>query len=216
MLNDLQSLFKQSWKAFRTEIARREPEDELADLLGMMRREMVEARASLAEMERAIEGAQAELERERGALADCERRARMAGRIGDTETVRVAEEFAGRHRERTSVLQRKHAAAIAERDLHARDVRQMTQRYRQADTNRYALLAELRRQRAAGTLQDALDGSAGPIGDYSRMEGSIRDSAAYADALGEVADLDAPPPAAERRNEVDTRLEELKRRLGKS
>lgn len=220
MLKDLQRLFRQTWDSFRTELGRREPEDEVAELLGRMRREMVAARAALPAFEEAIRSAEQALERERRALADCERRAGLAERIGDAETVRVAREFAARHRAHVAVLEQKHAAAVAERDLRRREVQLMSERYREADANRFVLLAELRRQRAAGTVRDALRGEDGAFGDFARMAETIDEQAAYADALEELQD--APPTAgrpragaAERASSVDVRLEELKRRMGK-
>jgi phage shock protein A len=214
MLNDLKNLFRQTWSSFREELGRREPEDEVAALLAMMRREMVEARAALPQFDDAIRSVQKEVERERRALADTERRGGLAERIGDVETRRVAEEFAARHRDHVAVLEQKLAAAIAERDLRRREVQTMSERYKLADANRFTLLAELRRQRAAGTVRDTLSG--GAFADFARMEESIDDTAAYADALQDLDDATAPrPEPPPRTRQVDDRLEELKRRMGK-
>jgi phage shock protein A len=217
MLKDLQSLFQKTWGAFRAELGRREPEDEVAELLGMMRREMVDARAALPVLEDAIRSVDQEIERERRALADCDRRAGLAERIGDAETVRIAHEFAERHREHLAVLEKKRAAAVAERDLRTREVRQMSQRYKEADANRFVLLAELRRQRASDTMRETLGG--GAFRDFSRMEDSVADSAAYAEALQDLED-DLGPAASdssprERVRSLEERLEELKRKMGK-
>jgi phage shock protein A len=214
MLKDLQKLFRETWESFRTEVGRREPEDEVAALLGMMRREMVDARAELPLLDDAVRATEQELERERAALADCERRAGMAERISDAETVRVAREFADRHRAHIEVLEQKRAVAIAERDLRKREIQEMSQRYKAADANRFALLSELRRQRAAGSVRDAVSG--GAFDDFARVEESIGDEAAYADALDELADdLPPPPDPTERIRALELRLEELKRRMGK-
>ncbi len=113
MLDDLKKLFSQSWAAFLDEAQRREPADEVAGLLAAMRREMVDARAALPLYEKNVLAATAELERERRALDDAVRRGGMASRIGDAETVRVAEEFAERHRKRVAVLEEKARAADA-------------------------------------------------------------------------------------------------------
>jgi phage shock protein A len=218
MLNDLQRLFKDTWNSFRTELGRREPEDQVAELLSMMRREMVGARAELPALDESVSSAERELERERIALGDCERRARLASGIGDQETVRVAEEFAARHRERVGVLEQKVAAARAERELRRREVEEMSARYKAADANRLRLVADLRRQKAAGTVRDALEGSGGAFGDFARMEEAVERDADYVDALDELSDRgpemgrqQAPPVP-----DVDARLEELKRRMGKS
>jgi phage shock protein A len=216
MLKDLQNLFRQTWSSFREELGRREPEDEVAELLGLMRREMVDARAALPEFDDAIRAVDQELERERRSLVDCERRAGLAARISDAETQRIADEFATRHRDHIAVLEQKRAAAVAERELRKREVEEMSRRYKAADTNRFALLAELRRQRAAGAMRDTLTG--GAFADFSRMEEVVNESTAYADALQDLDDTTGPAPGAgpqpSPRN-LDQKLEELKRRMGK-
>jgi len=215
MLKDLQRLFRDTWSSFREELGRREPEDEIADLLGRMRREMVDARAELPVLDEAIAAVDRELERERRALADCERRATMAERIGDAETVRVAREFADRHREHVAVLAQKRVAAVAERELRGREVGQMSERYRAADANRMGLLAELRRQRA----RESLNPQAGVFADFARMEEAVTDGEATASAYAEMADVldESPPPEdpAERLRAVEERLADLKRRMGR-
>ena len=55
----------------------------------------------------ALAAAERELVAERQHLGDAERRGRLAGEIGDSETGRIAEEFAARHRERAELLERK-------------------------------------------------------------------------------------------------------------
>jgi phage shock protein A len=216
MLKDLQDLFRQTWSSFRTELGRREPEDQVAELLGMMRREMVDARAALPGMDETVAVVEAELARERRALGDCERRATLAERIGDAETVRVAREFADRHREHLAVLEKRRDAAVAERDLARREVQQMSARYKEADANRFALLSELRRRRAAGRIEETIHG--GAFGDFARMEEAVDEDAAYVDALGELDDLDPPASTSSpeaRIRSLEDRLEELKRRMGK-
>lgn len=219
MLKDLQSLFKVTWDSFRRELGRREPEDEVAELLGSMRREMVDARALLPALDEEILRVRKELEVERRALGDVQRRGSLAERIGDAETVKVANEFAARHLERVRVLEQKLQAAQAERELRGREVEEMSRRYKQAETQRFALLAELRRARA----QERLRGSPGSDADafelFSRMADKVNEQAAYAEALEELEDLDSPPRGAAGTRapaeDVDERLKELKRRMGR-
>ena len=161
MLDDLKSLFSRTWTAFQAEVDRREPEDHVAELLSAMRREMVEARASLPPLDQELERVRRELERERAALSDCLRRRDLADRIGDAETVRVAEEFAGRHRRRVEVLEEKVRAAQAERDLRAEEIERMLREYRKADAGRFALVAELRARGRSSPL-DELDPGPSP------------------------------------------------------
>jgi len=218
MLNEGQPPFRKTWDAFRAELGRRDPADEVADLLSAMRREMVAARAALPEYEAAVRDAEAALEAERRVLADTERRRGLAERIGDAETVRVADEFVERHRTRAAVLEQKLEAARAEHALREREAAEMMRQYKAADANRFALLSELRTRRARAHLDGALGGLGDPMGDFGRMEDAVRDAAAYADAVEEMSDLGGgvgpADAAAAREQSVEERLRELKRRMG--
>ena len=116
-------MFRQSVESFRTELHRREPEDHVAEVLTAMRREMVAVRALVSSLERDLVSAVAELDRERDALASCERRGDMARAIGDEETVRIAAEFAERHRNKVRILDQKRLALVEELELRRREVR---------------------------------------------------------------------------------------------
>ncbi|HYH78840.1 MAG TPA: hypothetical protein VEX86_03565 [Longimicrobium sp.] len=212
MLDDVRKMFSQAWDSFISEVGRREPEDQVAGLLGAMRREMVDVRAQVPLLEQNYQAAVVDLERERKRLDDTLRRGAMAQRIGDAETVAVAEEFAEKHRRRVAVLEEKVRAAKAEWELRQDESREMMAKYKEAEANRFALLGELRRQGARSRIDQA---AGGPLGDdFDRISRQMEDDAAYGDAL---RDLD-PPSAAPRRpsaDDVDARLEELKRRMGK-
>ncbi|HEU4452632.1 MAG TPA: hypothetical protein VFR81_06205 [Longimicrobium sp.] len=215
MLDDLKKIFTQTWETFLGEVGRREPEDQVTELLGAMRREMVDARAQLPLLEQNHQAAIASLAREKKALEDTVRRGAMAERIGDAETVRVAKEFEEKHRRRVAVLEEKVRAAHAEWELRKDETQEMMARYKEADANRFALLAELRRQGAKSRISGAMGGSPGGD-DFSRAEDRIERDATYADALDDLdTDLGGgaprrPPPI----DDVDARLEELKRRMG--
>lgn len=211
MIRDLQDLFKRSWDAFRAEVDARDPEDQVAALLTGMKRELVATRAMLPQLADAADAARRELERERTALADCERRGSMAERIGDAETARVAGEFAARHRERAAVLERKLEATLAEHELRKREAEEMMQAYRRAESQRFALLARLRTEQAKSRLQGTEQQLWDELG---RVGEEIDDNARYADAIDDLGLADepaAPPPP----RDVDARLEALKRRMGK-
>lgn len=215
MFDELKKLFSRTWDTFQAEASRREPEDEVAELLSAMRREMVEARATVPVLEEAVAAARSGLERERRALADVERRRGLAERIGDAETVRVADEFAARHRDRVAVLEGKVRAAEAERDLRRREVVEMTRQYKDAEANRFAMVARLRTARAQGRMGAALGDDSAPFADLGRAEEEVDRRARYAEALGELDDLDAPPPPPRPSpSDVEDRLRELKRRMG--
>jgi phage shock protein A len=219
MLDDLKKLFSRTWASFVTELGRREPEDQVADLLLAMRREMVDTRAALPLLEDAVRGAEAELERERRALADTERRGALAEKIDDAETVRVAAEFAEKHRRRVAVLEDKVKAARAEHALRVDEVQDMTRRYKEADANRFTLLGELRREGVNARIDGAMGRGPRPAGagasqdDFDRAASRIDDRAAYADALEE---LENDVPQRPRPEDVEERLREMKRRMGLS
>jgi phage shock protein A len=215
MFNDLGKLFRDTWGAFRTELGRREPEDQVAELLAAMRREMVAARAALPELKEAAERTRSELARERESLEDCRRRRSLAERIGDAETARVAGEFAKRHSERAVVLEQRLQTEEAELSLREREAEEMKRRYQDADANRFALLAELRRAQTRRRMRTRLDGEEGPFSDFERMEDAVQSEAAYAQALedlnGPEPDPDVAHPDAE--PDLEKRLRELKRRM---
>ncbi len=219
MINDLKRLFARTWDTFVAELGRREPEDEVVGLLGAMRREMVDARASLPLYEEHQRAAEAELVREQRALDDAVRRGGLAQKINDAETVRVAAEFADRHRKRVAVLEEKVRAARAERELRAQEVDDMMRRYKEADANRFVLLNEVRRAQS----QQRMSGIAGdPTFDaFDRAAEKMESEIAYGDALDELNGLDPtppPPPPSQTsiHDDVEARLQELKRRMGRA
>ncbi|WP_420129247.1 PspA/IM30 family protein [Longimicrobium sp.] len=214
MINDLKNLFSTAWDAFLAELGRRDPADHVAELLSGMRREMVQARAALPLYDDAVRAADAELVRERKALEDAVRRGGLAERIGDAETVRVAAEFAERHRTRVAVLEDKARAARAEQEMRAREVQDMTRRYKEADANRFVLLNDIRRAQSQSRLDDT--GEAKAFDDFGRAADKIETEIGYQEALDELDDLASPPPPPppDRDAEVDARLAEMKRRMG--
>ena len=147
----------------------------------------------------------------------CERRAMLAERIGDAETVRVAREFGAKHREKAAVLEQKVAAAEAELALRRREADEMVVRYKEAETNRFALLAQLRRTAATERMREANAGETGAFADFARMEEKVEHGASYVDALDELDE--SPPPTRDpsaSRQDLEERLRELKRRMGRA
>lgn len=211
MLKDLQDVFRKSLAAFRDELQRREPEDQVAELLTLMRKELVSARANIPVLERAAASARAEVASEAKALDDCRRRRSMAERIGDTETVTIAAQFEARHQERLEMLEKKVTAAEAEHAMGVQEADEMMRRYKAADANRFGLLAELRRS-AARNRMTSLNEQGGPMSDWERISDAINNNAAYADAVEELGD---DGPGREPPSDVEARLEELKRKMRK-
>lgn len=92
----------------------------------LMRDAVVEAKVGVAALREALEETRSRLEGERRELETVRRRGRLAGGVGDAETVRVAERFEARHAERVSVLAGTLAAQERELELAEREVAEMT------------------------------------------------------------------------------------------
>jgi hypothetical protein len=93
---------------------------------------VLEAKVGVGTLRDGVARTERELARERTMLADAERRGQLARGIQDEETVRVAERFAARHRERIAVLERKLAVQREELALAERDLEAMTAELRKA------------------------------------------------------------------------------------
>ena len=218
MFEDLSRIFRKSVSAFRTELNRKEPEDQVSDLLSAMRREWVSAKAELPVLDEGRTRARAELASERELLAQTERRGRLAEGVGDQETARIAADFATRHRERVAVLEKKVAATEAEWSLRSREVEEMKRKYEEADANRFLLLNELKRAGNQSRMRSVADEVQGSFDDWDRMAGRVGSSGSYADVLRELDDElsgptpSTPPPSSA---DLDERLRELKRKMGK-
>jgi phage shock protein A len=212
MFEDLQRLFRESVAAFRSELEKREPEDEVAHLLGSMRRELVEARALLPKLQEQLDRARAGLAEEREHLERTERRGTLARQINDEETVRIAGEFAARHRERVVVLEQKITAVEAELALRSREAEEMKRQYQEADANRLELVARLRRAGSQQRIRSVADEAVHSFSEWDRMAEKMDSSQAYVDALEELDESSPPPPPP---SDVEEKLRELKKRMGK-
>jgi hypothetical protein len=91
---------------------------------------LLEMKVAVSTLRDALALTERQLAVEQQQLADAERRGRLAAEIPDPETVRVAEQFATRHRERVTVLQRKLALQQDELGLAERDLAQLSAEYR--------------------------------------------------------------------------------------
>lgn len=101
-----------------------------------MRDAVIAARAALASMREQIGASERALEAERRQLMDAERRGRLAGEIGDQETVAVAQHFAAKHAGRVAVLERKLSALRDELALAEHDLADMTEQLKAAERHR--------------------------------------------------------------------------------
>ncbi len=102
--------------------------------LGGMRKEIAEARSDLSRLETEIRRARQRAEEERRSASTARRRAEMADDIDDEETARIARDYAGKHEERATVLERKVGVLEAERDLWKRDLTEMEDALRRRES----------------------------------------------------------------------------------
>jgi hypothetical protein len=158
---------------------------------GALRSAIIEARVSVGAMREGVAATERELTIVRQQADDAERRGKLAGGIGDTETVAVAERFLAKHRERVGVFERKLAVQREELALAEREVTEMTAALRDAPAD------------AAGdSIRDAwreLEGAGGV-----RPETDVNDSL-----------LEAQMDHARRKAAVDEQLAFLKKKMGK-
>jgi hypothetical protein len=93
--------------------------------MSALREALLEAKVGVATMRSALVKSEEELRREQRQLTDAERRGRLALEVPDQQTVTLAEQFAGRHRERIAVLERKISVQRDELVLAEREVEEM-------------------------------------------------------------------------------------------
>jgi hypothetical protein len=98
--------------------------------MALLREALVEAKVGVAAMRSALAATEQELKLEQRQLGDAERRGRLAAEVPDPETVRLAERFAARHRERIAVLERKLLVQRDELALAEREIEEMLAQYR--------------------------------------------------------------------------------------
>jgi len=193
-----------------------DPSEDIMRMLAGMRDELIEAKATIPQLEEQIESFGKLREREMQRAADAARRGRQAKEIDDSETVEVAARFELKHLSRVQVYEQKTEAAVAELALQRRNVKEMTVQLKSAMKNRDALAAQARRARATGNLRG---GAASSVDEFDRMAREIEDDELKAsatldveDALGGLGD-DAFGPDPE--DLADAQLEELKRRMAR-
>ncbi len=97
-----------------------------------LREAVIEARAAVAGMRDQLERSRRELDVERKARDDAERRGRLARDIDDEETAKLADVFIDKHAGRVELLERKIAVQEDELQLAQRELEQMTSDFRAA------------------------------------------------------------------------------------
>ena len=220
MFEDLRSAFREAYVNFNKELNREHVPETVNRLIGGMVDEIADVKAEVAHLETQIAKAVAGAENEKGQAATCRRREQMAREIGDSETADVAAQFAEKHEEHQQLLEQKAKALKAELDFSREEVEEMMAKVKEAQAKRDSLSATAGRSGARETISAADD----LFSELDRMAGKIEDEQAEGDAaeafsnldLGPeksdyTIDLNEPPPPEP---DYDTRLAELKRRMG--
>jgi hypothetical protein len=215
MFESLRQAFREAVDNFRTELNRDRVPEAADRLLKAMEQELVSARSALSRLEEEVASVEAQARAEEEEARTCLRRESMALKIDDQETAKVARDFAAKHLRRKDLLQEK--ASVLKRELADREVEaaEMMEQLKSARVHRESLLASAGRTGARDQLQQAED----LFEEMDRMAERIQDMESRVDATGEVDELldpagsrrSAPPPV----DDVDARLEELKRRMGR-
>lgn len=218
MFDNLRHAFREAIENFNKELSRDQVPGTVNKLLSGMVEEVADAKVRIRELEDYLARATAEAEKERTAAATARRRGTLASDIGDDETARVAVEYAAKHEERQRVLEQKAAAMRDELALRRREVEEMLVKVKEAEAKRDTLSATTGRTGARETLNAADD----LFSELDRMADKIGDEDARAEAARDFSDLELGgdldgdiPPYRPPEVDVDTRLEELKRRMGR-
>ena len=105
------------------------PDADPRERTGPIRDAMIDLKVGLRSMREGLVVVERDIAEERGHLADVERRGQLAAQIPDPETVRVADEFAEKHRERITLLERKLAVQHDEIGLAEQDLVELKRRF---------------------------------------------------------------------------------------
>lgn len=215
MFESLRQSFREAVDNFKTELNRDRVPEAADRLLRAMEQELIGARAALSRLEEELASVKKEGKREEAEARTCLRRETMAREIGDDETADVARDFAAKHLRRKDLLEEK--ASVLARELADRkaEVAEMTDQLKSARVHRESLIASAGRSGAREAFQEAED----LFHEMDRMAERIQDLESRVDAGAEVdrvLDPDADVGAASvPHDDVDARLEELKRRMGR-
>lgn len=196
-------------------------DDDVGRLIGAMRDELVETKTRIPELETLLESLLRQADEEKERAEACDRRARQAEEIGDTETLEVARRFETQHRQRLEVLVMKAEATRAEILQHRDEVEEMTEQLKEAMNRRDSLGIQARRAKAIDSRTSGLDA----VDAFDRMAEKVSRETDVDSARQEL-DRELDPLASEpiprdyrserarRELEADEMLRELKRRMG--
>lgn len=209
MFTKLRAAFREAVENFKTELNRDQIPETVDGLLAGMYREATDAKAYASRLEKDLATARVRAKEESDQAEVCRRRQRQAERIGDEETVRVAEEFAGRHEERAQVLEGKADAILRELTVCRGDLDEMLEQIKAARRKSETLGATAGRTEARETLGKADD----LFHDFDRMGEKVSGSESEAEAASAFdREFEAGPS---REENLEERLAELKHRMRK-
>jgi hypothetical protein len=164
-----------------------------------MKQALVAAKLGVEDLEQGVSVTRRKLDAERQGLDTVTRRKALAAGINDAETVAIAEKFEAQHRERIAVLERKLEAQEAEAALARRDYDEMLTQLKAASAG-------------AGSV-----GTGGAPAGTPRMpndaDRGLPDDAAL---NAELDSMHRQRSRDEKAADADSRLAELKRRMGQS
>lgn len=210
MFEKLRDAFREAVDNFKEELNRDDVPEAVDRLLVGMKNEAADAQARVRQLERDVELTLERSKREAQEAATCRRRESMARKIGDEETAEVAAEFAEKHDRRREVLEAKGHALEEELALQRGEVDEMVEKIKQAQKDRDALAATAGRANARSTIRGAND----LFDELDRMAERIQGEDAATSASEETW-RELERDEAEEAVDIDTRLEELKRRMGR-
>jgi phage shock protein A len=219
MFESLRAAFREAIRNFKHELHRDEVPELVDNLVSGMKHEAADAKARLRELEDGIRRARAEAAREAQEVETCRRRERMAHKIGDEETAKIAADFAEKHERRRQVLEEKADALEKELQLRRAEVEEMLGKIREAEKSRDGLAASVGRTqaresvRAGDALFDELDRMADQLGGTSGERRSADDLLDELDREIDAKIYDDTLSGADRTTDVDKKLAELKRRM---
>lgn len=208
MFEKLRAAFREAVENFKTELNRDQIPETVDGLLAGMYQEATDAKAYVSKLEEDLDAARTRARQEVERAEVCRRRQEQALRIGDEETVRVADEFAAKHEQRAQVLEGKAEAIRRELGVCRSDVDDMLDKIKVARQQGEALGATSGRTEA----RDSLGGADDLFADFDRMGEKISGTESAADAAA-AFDQEFGSGPARPQDDLEDRLAELKRRM---
>ena len=224
MFENLRRAFREAVDNFKEELGSDDASEAVDRMLSQMKREAEQTNAETRRLEAAIRKANEAANTEKRDAQTCRRRERMALKIGDEETVRVAREYVAKHEYRHSVLKQKAHALGEELNMRRAEFEEMIESIKAAESSRATLAATARRATARKSVHQAED----LFAEVDRIARDIEEGDARTEAQREANELlsddglradplgDSRSSAASTSMDIDAELEALKRAMGRS